>query len=112
MEVEFLVLPNGKCPTEIFFNSLDNKTLAKIYKLVERMKAEGKLIFPHARKLEGYKDLWELRISSQQGAVRVFYIYDNKESVVFVCGFIKKSQKTPKRELNRVINYLKSAGVI
>lgn len=111
MNVEFLTLPNGKKPAEEFLSELDNQTLAKVYKLIERLKSEGRLLFPHARKLEGYKGLWEMRIKSQRGAIRIFYIYWERDSIILVSGFIKKSQKTPLRELEKTVNYLKQAGV-
>ncbi len=111
MKVEFLRLPNGKKPAEEFFTGLDDTILAKIYKLIERLEIEGRLVFPHARKLEGYKGLWELRINSQRGAVRVFYIYWKQDTIILVSGFMKKSQKTPLRELEKTVNYLKQIGV-
>ena len=60
VNIEFLKLPNAKCPAEDFLDGLDDKDLAKIFKLVEWLKTEGSLSFPHARKLEGHKSLWEL----------------------------------------------------
>jgi len=51
MKVEFLALPGGRSPAEDFLGELDNKTVAKIYKLIERLEVEGRLVFPHARKL-------------------------------------------------------------
>lgn len=111
MKVEFLTLSNGKRPAEEFLKELDDKTVAKIYKLIERLEMEGRLVFPHARKLEGHKNLWELRSNSQQGAVRVFYFYWEHDSIILISGFIKKSQKTPLRELERAMNYLKQTGV-
>lgn len=112
MKVEFLVLPNGKRPAEEFLSGLDNQALAKVYKLIERLEVDGRLGFPHAKKLEGYKGLWELRVNSQRGAVRIFYVYWEQDTVILVSGFMKKSQKTPLRELERTVNYLKQAGVI
>lgn len=111
MKLEFLKLANGRKPAEEFLNNLDNQSLAKIYKLLERLETEGRLVFPHARKLEGYKGLWELRIKSQRGAIRIFYIYWEQNTAVLVSGFIKKSQKTPLRELDKAVNYLKQIGV-
>lgn len=111
MRVEFLVLPNGKVPVESFFDELADKVLAKIYRLLEQLEERGTLPFPHARKLEGYRGLWELRVSAQGQAIRVFYVYREKDKVVLVSGFIKKSQKTPQRELDRAIGYLNQAGV-
>lgn len=107
-----MILPNGKRPVEDFFGELDDQTLAKVYKLIERLEIEGRLVFPHARKLEGYKGLWELRVQSQRGAVRVFYVYWEQNKVILVSGFIKKSQKTPQRELERAVSYLRQIGVI
>ena len=99
MKVEFLTLPNGRRPAEEFFGELDNKTLAKIYKLIERLETEGRLVFPHARKLEGYKGLWELRINSQKGAVRVFLCVLGTRNYYFSFGFC---QKVPKNPIKRV----------
>ncbi len=112
MEVVFLVLPGGKRPAEDFLTELDNKTVAKIYKLIERLEIDGRLIFPHARKLEGYKGLWEMRVNSQRGAVRIFYVYSISGTIILVSGFIKKSQETPKRELEKAVGYLKQVGVV
>jgi len=111
MKVEFLELSNGRRPAEEFLNDLDPKALAKVYKLIERIEADEHLAYPHIRKLEGYKNLWELRVQSQRGAVRLFYVYWENSSVILVSGFLKKSQKTPLRELERVRNYLRFAGV-
>ena len=88
MKVEFLALPNGRRPAEEFFEELDDKTLAKIYKLIERLESEGRLLFPHARKLEGYKGLWEIRLLSKMGAVRIFYVYWERDvfSPMGLCG--------------------------
>lgn len=110
MKVEFLVLPNGRSPIEDFLNDLDNKTLAKVFRLIDLLEQEGTLPFPHARKMQGHSNLWELRILSSRGAVRVFYVYYEKGRIVFVSGFMKKSQKTPQREIERALNYLKQTG--
>lgn len=111
MKIEFLMLPNGKSPAEDFLAALSAKTLTKIYKLIERLKEEGRLLFPHARKLEGYRGLWEMRVSSQNGAVRIFYVYWERDTILLVSGFIKKSQKTPMRELEKVVGYLTQGGI-
>lgn len=106
-----MILPNGKSPAEDFLGELDDKTITKIYKLVERLETEGRLLFPHARKLEGYKGLWEMRVLSQRGAVRIFYVYWEHDTILLVSGFMKKSQKTPTRELEKAVSYLKQGGV-
>ncbi len=111
MNVDFLTLPNGKCPVEDFMDDLDEKTVAKLYRYIEILEEKGTLPFPHARKMQGYNGLWELRVLSREGAVRIFYIYREKHQILFVSGFIKKFQKTPDREIERAIGYLNQVGV-
>ncbi|AXH01171.1 type II toxin-antitoxin system RelE/ParE family toxin (plasmid) [Deinococcus wulumuqiensis] len=59
---------------------------------------------PLIRKLE--KDLWEVRTSLEDGIARVlFTVQDNR--MILLHGFIKKSQKTPKNELETAKKRLK-----
>jgi phage-related protein len=111
MRVEFLTLSSGKSPIEEFFGELDEKTIVKIYSLIERLESGDRLVAPHAKKLQGY-DFWELRVNSQRGAVRVFYAYYTHDVIVLISGFIKKTQKTPRRELDKAASYLKQAEVL
>lgn len=91
-------------------DDLDDKALAKIYRLIEFLKAQGTLPFPHARKIQGVPGVWELRILSRGMAVRIFYVYWERDKIVLVSGFVKKSQKTPPRELERAMQYLREVG--
>lgn len=43
--------------------------------------------------------LWELRIRGKDGIARAIYVTAVKQRVVIVRAFVKKSQKTPKHEL-------------
>lgn len=59
---------------------------------------------PLIRKLE--KDLWEVRTIFEDGIARVlFTVRDNR--MILLHGFIKKSQKTPKNELDTAKSRLK-----
>ena len=55
---------------------------------------------PLCRSIKGHKGLWEIRSSLSGGRIaRVFFCaHDN--SMVLLHGFIKKTQKTPDRELD------------
>ena len=35
--LEFLILPNGKCPVEEFLDDLDDKTVAKVQRYLEAL---------------------------------------------------------------------------
>ena len=42
--------------------------------------------------------LFELRIKAQEGIARVFYCIQVEHEIVMLHSFIKKTQKTPKKE--------------
>jgi len=54
---------------------------------------------PHVRAIRGYRKLWELRVRTQRGAIRVLYFAHTGRQFVVLHGFVKKSGKTPRREL-------------
>jgi phage-related protein len=52
---------------------------------------------PYVKHLEGR--LWEMRIKGQDGIVRALYVTAAGRRVVVVRVFAKKTQKTPRREI-------------
>jgi len=50
--------------------------------------------------------MWELRIKSGSDISRIFYFAYVNNTFVLLHGFIKKSNKTPTRELDRAISYM------
>jgi phage-related protein len=72
--------------------------LARYLRLTDLMSEFGpNLGMPHTRAMgEG---LFELRVKGQGGIARVFYCTIVQRRIVMLHVFIKKAQKTPKREL-------------
>lgn len=52
---------------------------------------------PHVKHLEGR--LWEMRLIGRDGIARALYVTAVGKRVVIVRAFRKKSQKTPRREI-------------
>jgi phage-related protein len=52
---------------------------------------------PHVKHLEGR--LWELRLIGRDGIARAIYVTASGMRVVVVRLFVKKTQRTPRREL-------------
>ncbi len=52
---------------------------------------------PHIKHLEGL--LWEMRLKGKDGISRALYVTARKKRVVIVRVFIKKTEKTPRREI-------------
>src|SRR5215467_609631 len=52
---------------------------------------------PHVKHLEG--PLWELRMKGKDGISRAIYVTAKGRRIVVVRVFVKKSQKTPRQEI-------------
>lgn len=52
---------------------------------------------PHVKHLEG--SLWEMRMKGRDGISRALYVTVQGRRVVVVRVFVKKTQKTPRREI-------------
>lgn len=85
---------------EKFIESLDDPTQAKIAWMGELLKRFGpELGMPYSKKVFG--KIFELRIHSIQN-VRIFYTFHGGYAFL-LHGFVKKSDKIPKREIETAI---------
>lgn len=81
---------------EVFVSSLEERTIAKVLRVIDLLELFGhQLGMPHSKKVD--QGLFELRIRGQQ-EIRIFYIFKNNQTIL-IHGFVKKSQKTPQKEL-------------
>jgi len=78
---------------------------AEYLKLVERVESDGYLIEPFGKKL-GH-ELFEMRLRRGR-QVRVVYFYHAGNRVIGVHAFVKKTQKTPPRELAQALRVKRS----
>jgi phage-related protein len=60
---------------------------------------------PHVKHVSG--PLWEMRLKGRDGISRALYITASGRRVVVVRIFVKKSQKTPNREIELALNRAK-----
>jgi len=85
LEDEILNLPEG--------------LLARYLRLTDLMLQFGaNLGLPHTKAIES--GLFELRVKSKEGIARVFFCTKIGKKIVMLHSFIKKSQKTPKKEIH------------
>ena len=52
---------------------------------------------PYVKHIEG--SLWEIRIKGRGGISRALYVTAKPQRIVIVRVFVKKTQKTPRREI-------------
>ncbi len=92
---------------EIF--SLPVRTFAKYEQIIERLEQYGPGIqrMPHMRQLEG--ELWEIRAIAGNGSARVFYCMVRDDTFLMLHSFLKKTDKTPAKELDKAKRRMKEA---
>ena len=96
--VEFYKSIDGKEPAKEFFNSLSLSARAKVVKLIDLSSEYGVLLKePYTKQIRG--KIRELRIKDSQGAVRILYFTFTGKRFILLHGFIKKTDKTPEREI-------------
>ena len=73
---------------------------ARFIRLADRISSAGlaTLSEPHVRHLEG--KLWELRLTGRDGIARAIYVTVLGRRVVVLRAFVKKTQKTPRAEID------------
>ncbi len=86
-----------------FVDQQPESVQAEYLKLVERLESDGRLVEPYGKKLD--KGLFEMRIR-RGGQIRILYFYQEKEFVIGVHGFVKKTQKAPQKELKQAFKVM------
>ena len=71
--------------------------LAHISSLIEEVGLE-QVGQPHVKHLQD--QLWEMRLSGRSGISRALYVVATRRRVVIVRVFVKKTQKTPRHEID------------
>jgi len=61
---------------------------------------------PYIKKLNNADGLWELRIKQGTNNYRIFYFTLKNSKIVLLHAFSKKSQNTPKKEINKALTYM------
>src|SRR5580704_3721372 len=76
---------------------------ARFLRLAERIAIAGleNLREPHVKHLEG--KLWEMRLTGRDGIARALYVTTTGRRVVVVRAFLKKSQRTPRAEIEMAL---------
>ena len=81
--------------------------LARFRRIVELIQTHGlgRVHGPHIEHLEG--PLWEMRLKGQSGISRAICVTTKGQRVVVVRVFVKKTKKTPRREIELALERAK-----
>ncbi len=92
---------------EEFFVKQRDKVKAKIvwtFDLIEEVERVPETYLKHLENTDG---LYEIRVQLASDIFRIFCFFDQGQLVVLANGFQKKTQKTPKQEIDKALKIKK-----
>lgn len=95
---------NGSSPVSDFLNRLPRKMLAKVVRDLELLSCYGnELKEPYTKSIDA--GIFELRTRLADNQVRILYFFIDQHRIILTNGFIKKTQKTPRIEIELAKKY-------
>jgi phage-related protein len=91
---------------EQFFNSQHEKVKEKIDYVLFILTHAERIPEKFLKHIEGQKGLYEIRIDAGGNIFRVFCCFDKGKIVVLFNAFQKKTQKTPKGEIDLAVKLM------
>lgn len=106
-KIDYVLLENGNCPFLKFLDTLNIEERADILSNIEelRFRLDNKLniSFKLSKSLKG--GIFELRVKHLNKISRSLYFFQIGKKIVFTNGFIKKTEDTPKIEIEKALKY-------
>jgi phage-related protein len=78
----------------------------KIFKVIEAIETLQRIPSHYLKAITGTKGLYEARIQLASNIWRVFCFFDEGRIIILLNGFQKKTQKTPKNEIEKAIRLM------
>lgn len=105
-KIEFYEKNNGVCPVFEFLKILPAKIKAKIDRDIGILKEFNvKLREPLVKPLGD--GIFELRTQTDGFGIRTLYFFYDGQKIILTNGFIKKTNKTPRKEIETALEYKK-----
>ena len=91
-----------------FLTKQPKKVQDKIFKVIEAIETLERIPANYLKALKGTNGLYEARIKLGSNIWRVFCFFDKGKLVILLNGFTKKTQKTPKKEIDKALKLMES----
>ena len=102
--IEFYKRENGSQPIKEYLDSLDRKQREKTLNKIDLLKERGNWLREPDSKHLG-DGIFELRIQQGSDRGRVLYFFVSEGRIVLTHGFMKRTKKTPRREIAAAKSY-------
>ncbi len=86
-----------------FFDKQSQKVKAKIIWTLELIEELERIPETYLKHIENTDGLYEIRVQFGSDVFRIFCFFDKGKLVVLANGFQKKTQKTPKKEIEKAL---------
>ncbi len=86
-----------------FFVKQRDKVRDKIIWTLELIEDIQKIPETYLKHMENTDGLYEIRVQQGSDIFRIFCFFDQEQLVILMNGFQKKSQKTPKKEIDKAL---------
>jgi len=103
-QMEFYQTEDGKKPVEEFLVGLESKMRTKAIHELRLLREKGNSLREPFSKAMG-EGVFELRVQQGSNNTRIFYFFYVRSRIVLTNGFVKKTQRTPLKELDRAKRY-------
>jgi len=92
-----------KVPMIEFLENLTVTERAKVFAFIEKLVELKNAGLIHKENLSKHlsEGIFEMRISFENRIARAFFFYQTERKIIFSHGFVKKTEKTPLREIQR-----------
>ncbi len=91
---------------ENFFLEQSDKVRAKIIWTIQLIEEFERIPENYLKHIESTDGLYEIRIKLSSDIFRIFCFFDEGKLIVLTNGFQKKTQKTPKKEIEKALKIM------
>ena len=106
-EIIFYRTEKQRCFVEEFLDSLPSKTAQKVVWVLSLVEDLDVVPAKYFSKMPGTDDIWECRVKLGSNIYRIFAFWDGNR-IVLTHGLVKKTQKTPRTEIENAEKYKKN----
>lgn len=104
--IEFYETTDGKSPIKDFFESISDKDFAIVSRDLSLLELKGHFIRePKSKIVDRKEKIFELRSKFPSGISRIFYFFMIGDKIIITNGYIKKTTKTSKKEIEKAIKF-------
>lgn len=102
--LEYYEKEDGTRPAEAFILAQDVKMRAKIFMMLEFLESKGPALRePYSKSLDD--GIFEVRAKQGSDITRVLYFFIRGQKIILTNGFVKKTARTPRGEIERAKRY-------